>query len=639
MLEKLDPIQNNAVNASGVDVLCDSKAGSGKTRILMNRCLYLMDHGVKPEEIMLVTFTNRAAKEMQDRICRLSPNGNKILCGTFHYIAMLYIREYAEEVGFTKDFSVLSPEDAKKLMKATIKTYQICYPDTNIKGMEHIKVNTLLNAYSRARNLHVDFRTFVLEKLTFKFGEADVAETIIEMYAELKKLNNCMDFDDLLQNFRDLLSVPQTNDKIAGRFKHILVDEYQDINRVQNSIIFFLRGYDRNLFVVGDPYQCIYGFRGSKIEYIRDFADNYSAETFCVNNNYRSIQPILDVANEITKGKTPMSSMVVGQERPCVHLSKNNFDQAAFIADQVKQKIARGEDPTQIAILIRNTLDESLIESELTKRRIGYVLRAGFSYFERAHIKDVLMFLVTLKSNKNSMAMKRVLSLFDGIGAKTADKIISEAQAKNILLGDMLQLIYNKKFKLSTNARAGALIAHELYQRFSGIVLTDARQAISRFLYSFYEQYLTATFPDDFEERIADVKRLAELAKAGSNNHDFLAFVNEAMIDTSVNSKETGDVQKKIVISTIHRAKGLEWDNVIICNMENRFYKDRPDMPDDEFEASENERLAYVAVTRARKSLLITSTSSSWAEAESGNYRKNASMLACITRSRTLRRI
>ena len=601
-LETLDPIQEAAVKCMDRDILCDSKAGSGKTRVLMNRCLWLMENGVKPEEIMLVTFTNKAANEMMTRIKRLSPDGDKILCGTFHFIAMKYIREFAEELGYDKNFTILSPDDCVKKMKDTFKTYDLLHPDKNIMDNEKLKPKELVNAFSASRNLDIPFEEYLLDKRNFTFGNAEIANEIIQMYSNIKKQNNVLDFDDLLECFKELLIDPVINEKITSRFKHIMVDEYQDINKIQNSIIFYLRGSSRNLFVVGDPCQCIYGFRGSKIEYIRDFEDNYCATVFRVQNNYRSIQPILDVASDATGGYARMTSQIVGSDRPVVKKTYNNFEQADIAARQVKSLINNGEKPEEIAILVRSTIDIMLIEQALNKEGIGYVLRAGFSYFEKAHIKDLLMMLMTLINPKNGDALSRVLGLFEGFGAKTVQNCVDYSKKNSLDVLGLCEHIENGSLKVSKKAKDGALKLKEAY--LFVLSATTIANRIKAFCDIFYFGYVQKNYPDDFEERISDIGNLIDLSKKYT---DTQKFINESIVDTSVNNKETGDNKQKIVVSTIHRAKGLEWDNCIICNMANRFGSSRTSMDEEEndFEISEDARLLYVAITRARKRLLI----------------------------------
>lgn len=600
-LEMLDNIQKAAVTCSDQNILCDSKAGSGKTRILMNRCVYLMEHGVKPEEIMLVTFTNKAAKEMMSRIQALSPDGDKILCGTFHYIAMYYIRQYAEELGFTKDFTILSPDDCAKKMKAVLQTVNLLHPDLEVLDNEALKYKSLVHAYSASRNLDINFRDYLLEKCNFKYKDADAAELVIKYYTNAKKASNTMDFDDLLENFKELLITPKTNKLIAGRFKHILVDEYQDINNVQNSIIYHLRGFDRNLFVVGDPYQCIYGFRGSKIEYIRDFEENYDASVFYVQNNYRSTQPILDAACAATDGKAVLRSQTPGSLRPAIKYTRDNIEQADYAVRQVKNLIDKGESPDQIAILVRSTVDVQLLEQNLNKLRIPYVTRAGFAYFEKSHIKDILMFLSLYCNPKNQDALKRYFGLFDGLGEKTIQKCISYMQDNSLTIEKFAEEVANGTFKVSKRAKDGVANMFEVFRNVG--IQTRIANKINLFVSSFYSDYMKKTFPEDCDERMADVANLQSLA---SSYKDIQTFVNESIVDTSVDDDGGKNKGPKVVISTIHRAKGLEWDNVIICNLGPRFKTISYQEEEEEtFEIPEDVRLFYVAITRARKRLLV----------------------------------
>lgn len=598
-IEKLDALQEAAVICDSDNVLCNSRAGSGKTRVLMNRCLYLMENGTKPEQIMLITFTNKAANEMKDRITRLSPEGSKILCGTFHRIAMLFIAEYGKAIGIDSEFSVLGQDDAEKTMLSAEKTYALFHKDREIIGVKEYRPKFIVDVYSKSRNLNVPVES-ILDSYGFPPRVISDIQGIIERYVIVKRAQNTLDFDDLLEKFDELLYIPDIRDKIMSRFTDILVDEYQDINCVQNSIILHMRGYDKRLFCVGDPYQCIYGFRGSKIDYIMNYGE-FGADVFNVDNNYRSRKEIIDVAEDITDNKTKMVSNKGPGGMVETVTTMDNAQQAKEIVKIVKNLIDKGEDPEQIAILVRTTLEVYRIEKELNAGGIPYVMRAGFSYFEKAHIKDVLAFLDTLGTTKNTLNMSRVLKMISGCGAVSSDKILQYCLDNNISLYEGLKAVVDKKLKLNSKVVDGCDKMTRLYDIINS--RTNIAEKIRTFLLYFYTEYCTEANPDDYEERLSEVQNLIDIAKKYS---DIKTFINECMVDTSVNNKEEGKKDaKKIVISTIHRAKGLEWDNCIISNMEPQWATRRVEEEPDEFDIPEDVRLFYVAITRARERLFI----------------------------------
>ena len=611
-MEKLDKKQYEAATSTGQYVLCNSKAGSGKTKTLMNRCLYLLENGAKAEEIMLVTFTNKAAQEMMTRIKKLTPEGGKIMCGTFHNIALYFLRRYADVLDYDSAFTVVSPDDAEKMIKDIVKDYAKVN-DLNEDTVKALKPKRILNEYSASRNLNVDFTSY-LEDKQYILGLVPMIREIIESYESRKLINDLMDFDDLLTNFNCLLHVPEIKKEITNRFKYILVDEFQDVNDVQYSIVDNLLEDDSKLFVVGDPYQCIYGFRGSKIEHITNFEDFYGAHVVSLDTNYRSTQEILNLAAQVTGGRAHMSAYNGSGAEPKMFISKGNYGNVANekIAKQVVNNIkhlidVEKENPEEIAVLVRSTNQIHLLEAELKARGIPYVMRAGFSYFEKVHIKDTLSFLSILVNNKNKLGLSRVLNLFKGFGPKSIKSFIEEYETIGEDMGCMNYNITNGLFKLTKSAKEGFETFYNLYTKVSSERTVEEK--VSTFLNEFYYDYLIKEYPDDVEARLSDTASLVNMSKKYDKLEE---FINDVMVDSSINNKETGkEKEKKIIISTIHRAKGLEWDHVFICNMESLYqYKGDYDEEDvDDFEVNEDNRLMYVAITRAKKCLEIYSTS------------------------------
>lgn len=611
-LQKLDEIQLAAVTSEDENILCNSKAGSGKTRILMNRCLWLMENGIKPEEILLVTFTNKAAKEMMTRITSLSPDGYKITCGTFHSISLYFLRLYSEEAGYDDNFSVISTEDCKTKLKSLIKSFAILKKDDEINDEKTLSAQNLLKHYSAARNLGTDFETYLLQKCNYTYGNAALAKEIMEFYQDSKIACNQMDFDDILENFQNLLYNDEIREEITSRYKHIMVDEYQDINSVQNTIINLLKNNNKNLFVVGDPYQCIYEFRGSKIEFIDNFSEIFESQVFEVNNNYRSTQNILDTASMLIGSKiVSKSNLEDYNEEVDLYLSRNNFDQINKIVRLIDYKINKEhKNPRDIAVLVRTTIELFLLEQSLNQSGIPYELRAGFSYFERSHIKDILSVLTILVNRKDKDALKRTLKMFNGFGEKTIDKCIEYISKNNLSINEFVNHANEGKIKLNKKTLEGIKDVEKVFSNID--VSYTIEKNINEILNNFYQKYLVETY-DDYFVRTNDVLNLKTLSKEydkkGEPNANTLSeFIRDSIIDTTENDGTDEDSKKeKIIISTIHRAKGLEWDDCIICNLDPRFEMKNKNDEDEEdtFELSEDRRLLYVGITRAKKKLDI----------------------------------
>lgn len=610
-MNKFDANQKKAATSRSQFILCDSKAGSGKTKTLMDRCLFLMDNGAKAEEIMMVTFTNKAAQEMNKRIRKISPDGSKVLCGTFHTIALMFLKKYSYLLEYESTFSVTTPDDAEKIIRDILKDYQKLYTldETTLKVL---KPSRILAEYSRSRNMNIPFEEY-LESRQYTYGNIAIFIDIINAYESRKAFNDLMDFDDLLINFNYILNLPVVKNEITSRFKYVMVDEFQDVNDIQFSIVDSLLDKHTQLFVVGDPYQCIYGFRGSKIEHIANFEEYYGAEVISLNINYRSTQEILDLASQVTGNRAKMIANNGNGVKPKMFISKGNFGNIANekIAQRVAENIKyliniQKQDPEEIAILVRSVNQLQLVEAELKSRGIAYVLRAGFSYFEKVQIKDTLCFLSIFVNKKNKEALARVLNLFKGFGPKAIKTFIQEYDTIGQDMDCMNYNINNGLYKLGKSAKEGFDEFYKLYKNVESAETIENKLNI--FFKQFYHEYLKKEYIDDADVRLSDTMGLIVLSKKHEKLED---FINEVMVDSSINNKETGDDKvKKIVVSTVHRAKGLEWDNVFICNLES-LYKAPTKIDEEEeedFEVSEDERLMYVAITRARKNLEIYAT-------------------------------
>ena len=429
-------------------------AGSGKTRTITYRVAYLLEQGVKPENILLVTFTNKAAKEMIERVQKLAgtdgtsatppepPLGKRGTTlpwsGTFHHIGYRILKKYATLLGYKNNFSVLDSEDSLDLIK-------LCLKDEGIDRKERRFPSpaVLQDIISYARNSETTIEDVLDLKHPHFLSVAETIVNIAEDYQKRKVAANVMDFDDLLVNWQLLLlKNPQVKNKFAEQFQYILVDEYQDTNKIQASIIDLLASKHQNLLVVGDDAQSIYSFRAADIQNILAFEKKYpQAKIFKLETNYRSTPEILSLANNIISNNlnqyeknlqsiqpfgSPSTTLRVAQGKPELHAFADQSEEAEFIANRIEELLGEGIEADKIAVLFRAAYHSQALEMELVKRGIDYDYRGGVRFFERAHIKDVLAYLRIVNNIEDAVAWRRVLNMQIGIGPASAERVIEE---------------------------------------------------------------------------------------------------------------------------------------------------------------------------------------------------------------------
>lgn len=604
----LDENQRKAVTCEQKDAICVSIAGSGKTRILTRRVAYLINNmGINEEDIILLTFTNKAANEMLERVKSiLEKEDLKILGGTFHHVATVFLRKYANKIDFGKNFTILTPDDCKSLIGIIRDEY---LEEIGVAKSEFPSAKVIYQLNSTAINTDVDVE-YICEDYRFSPSIYTHIKFMLARYKDRKKDSNSMDFDDLIVKFNELLDDDDIRDEITGQYSHILVDEYQDINHIQYEIIEKLNGDNHNLFVCGDKNQSIYGFRGGKVEFIEAFQHTHDCNTFIVNKNYRSNGHILKLAencinNNYQEIPVVMDPVKAYEKRPIVYELKHEIIQADFISTQIKSLMSSGVDPREIAILVRGTfLTTKPLETAFRKHGIPYVMKAGFSYYERRHIKDLVAFLTLIENPLSEDSFKRTLRLFNGIGVKTVNKIynhyISVGNDYKVLLDD----VNSNKLKLSAKAKDNALKYLELINKLM------SQKSISSMLQliinDFYDDYLKNS-DEDYSERIQEISFLVIISKEYNSLNKFLEEITLDMSETEAPEEGQKKPDKCVTISTIHRAKGLEWDYVFLPYMNNNLFPSKKVMEslsDEDIE--EERRLMYVATTRAKKELIMS---------------------------------
>lgn len=575
-------------------------AGSGKTRTITYRVAYLLEKSVSPEHILLVTFTNKAAKEMLARVEGLLgyyPKG--LWGGTFHSIANRLLRMYATELGYSPTFTIMDSEDSKSLIKVCISALNV---DT--KARRFPSAAKLHGMISYARNSARPVSEVIEQRYPNFLELASVIERIAELYAARKQEADAMDFDDLLLKLRELLSTNQrVLQRLATQFQYILVDEYQDTNVVQADIVRMLASVNENLLVVGDDAQSIYSFRAADIKNILGFPNMYAqTQTFKLTTNYRSTPEILAIANASIEQNTQqfekeLDSVSESMEKPSLVPASNASQEAQYISQQILA-LRDNEVPLhEIAVLFRAAFHSQALEFELMKRDIPYEYRGGLKFFERAHVKDIVSY-VRLKMNpKDEVAWMRVLGLLPGVGLKTAQKIIAQIRGFT-----SLEEVIGVPVKVGKRAAGGwALLVKTLEKMVAEELPSELIRAVTS---GDYRDYLEAEYPD-FMDRLEDLEQFALFAEGYNSLQTFLDEVSLTS-DYGASRQQGGhEDEERIVLSTIHQAKGLEWDAVFVMHLvDGKFPNSRA--LDEKDGLEEERRLFYVATTRARKQLFFT---------------------------------
>ncbi len=587
---------------SGADgpALVLAGAGSGKTRTIVYRVAWLIEHGVSPDSILLLTFTNKAAAEMMARVEQLLGTSVRgFWGGTFHSIANRILRRAAERLGYTGAFTILDSDDAKSLLK-------LCHKENAPAEKNFPAPAVVMDVLSYARNAAVSIAE-ALDRKQPDWVECEVEfGRIAAAYAAKKKAANAMDFDDLLGNLLLLLNTePIFADRLSEKFRYVLVDEYQDTNPIQAAIVDRLAARHRNLLVVGDDAQSIYSFRAATIDNILTFPKRFAdAKIFRLETNYRSSPEILAVANEVISKNARQFPKVLraflpAGKKPTLVPAGTTAEEARFVAQSLTERHAAGLPLARMAVLFRAAHHSQELEFELARRGIPYEYRGGLKFFERAHVKDVVGFLKLLANPKDTVAWIRVLSMQAGIGAAGAAKIAADLGAT---LASIREIPDTVSSLVPGRAMGGWREVRGIFaQMISAPTPAETIRAVAT---SAYAQYLAAEYPNA-SDRLEDLEEFAKFAEGFENLEQFLAEVTLKDDYGAVKAGGSEAGRDKLVLSTIHQAKGLEWDVVHLIRLLNgSFPHSRALLEPNGIE--EERRLFYVAVTRAKKALCLS---------------------------------
>ena len=598
---ELNDEQRAAVFGGDGHCLVLAGAGSGKTRTITYRVAYVIEQGIEPEQILLLTFTNKAAREMRERAEHLLGSSvDGIWSGTFHSIANRLLRMHADRIGFERSFTILDSEDAKSMMKLVLKERNI-----DVKARRFPSPSVCLDIVSYSRNVCHEIRqTLELKYPHFAELEPELVE-IASAYDDRKRRSNAMDFDDLLSNLLSLLEDPDVGEHIASRWKYVLVDEYQDTNAIQARIVERCASVHGNAFVVGDDAQSIYGFRGADIQNILSFPDQYpNSRVFKLLTNYRSTPEILDLANaSLRHNEDQFSKDLIGLrsggEKPRLIPASSSRQEAQYVAEQILQLREEGTALRNIAVLFRASSHSQQLELELLKRDIPYDYRGGVKLFERAHIKDVLAHLRIFHNPKDEPAWTRILLMQPGIGATGAERASSELSAATDISVAIKTEPSSLKSKAAVSWKKIAANLEHVKEK-----APDPAAMIRAVASSDYQEILEREYPN-WRDRLDDIEQFALFAESYETLESFIADVSLYDDVFAMRERDRAFDDERIVLSTVHQAKGLEWDAVFIIHAADQFFPNGRAMTEDGG-IEEERRLFYVAVTRARKHLFIT---------------------------------
>ena len=610
--DTLNEPQREAVLHVDGPLLILAGAGSGKTRVLTHRIAYLIEElGVNPWNILAITFTNKAAGEMRQRVDDLVGFGSEsIWVSTFHSMCVRILRRFIDRLGYDSSFTIYDTDDQKTLMKAVCKKIDI---DT-----KHFKERMLLSVISSAKNEMILPEEFELNA-GGDFAQLKIAKVYREYEAQLKA-NNALDFDDLLVKTVQLLQTqPDVCENYQERFRYIMVDEYQDTNTVQFKLVSLLAGKYRNLCVVGDDDQSIYKFRGANIRNILDFEKEYpDAKVIKLEQNYRSTENILNAANGVisnNRGRKDKTLWTANGEGEKIGLRQFDtaYDEAEFIAEDIKREVQSGASYNDSAVLYRTNAQSRLLEEKFIAMNIPYKIVGGINFYARREIKDILAYLKTVDNGQDNLSVRRIINVPKrGIGLTTINRIQEAADARGIsfyealLAPEMIPGVGRSASKLDSFA---ALIEY-----FKGQAekesLTDLLNEILDM--TGYAQNLEADDEIDAESRLQNIEEL--LNKAAAYEEDcadrdekatLSGFLEEVALVADIDSLE--EDQDYVVLMTLHSAKGLEFPHVYLAGMEDGLFPSYMTITgDDPEELEEERRLCYVGITRAEQKLTLT---------------------------------
>lgn len=597
--KELNAQQYAAVTAAEGPALVIAGAGSGKTRTLVHRVAYLIDSGVDPSHILLLTFTRKSSEEMLERVGALIGSRSQRVCGgTFHSVANMLLRRHGRVLGVEPGFTIMDRGDAEDLIALLRAQLGL-----NEKDKRFPRKGTIAEIYSKCENTLRGLEEIVLDEFSHFADHLEALGKLQRAYQAAKRQRQLLDYDDLLVLLRDLLVKDEpTRRAISQQFRYILVDEYQDTNRLQAELIRKLAATHENVMVVGDDSQSIYAFRGATFRNIMEFPSWFpGAKIYKLEENYRSTQPILSLANEIIqeapeKYTKHLFTRKLDGPLPALVEAAGENAQSRFVAQKILELREEGIPLSEIAVLFRSSFHSFDLEIELSRCGLPFVKRGGIKFIEAAHVKDLLAHLRVVVNPQDAVSWHRVLMLVEGVGPKKAQDLV----AAMVRVNDPYQVLRDSSGRSGKGLKELGVVLDNL-SKSDDLSPTEQVNRI-------YEYYLPILkdHHDDYPKRIRDLDHLHTIAESYPGLTEFLADLALAPPDGSaVGVEPSGREDEQVVLSTIHSAKGLEWQCVfLLWVVDGKFPSVFSFNTDEELE--EERRLLYVAVTRAKRYLFLT---------------------------------
>ncbi len=598
--KELNPQQYEAVVHIEGPQLVIAGAGSGKTRTLIFRVAYLVENNISPPSILLLTFTRKAAQEMMRRAATiLDERCRNVSGGTFHSFANSILRKYALHINLYPNFSIVDRSDSEDIINMIrsdmgLNTRKKRFP---LKG-------TLMNIVSKAVNKCTTVEQVVTQEYPNYIKSLENILRVAEDYQRFKREKNVLDYDDLLIKLQELLKTKdEIRKKVSNTYKYIMVDEYQDTNKLQAEIAVLLASEHRNILAVGDDAQSIYSFRGANFRNIMDFPQLFpDVRITTLEQNYRSTQPILELTNAIIeqakeKYSKELFSDIKGTEKPVYIEAVDEHEQAAFVAQRVLELREEGIPLSRVAVLFRASWHANELEVELKSRNIPYAKYGGLRFAEAAHVKDALAYMRVLQNVYDEIAWLRVLVLMEGIGPASANKIIAKIFEKGGDLGELISPDFaNKKFSDELR-KLHAVLSRLMASRLSP---AEKLEAIIEYYTPLFE-----TKYDDFHRRREDLESLLRISERYATlEHMLTDMALEPPNTSQIGVKPSDKEEERLILSTIHSAKGLEWHSVFVIHLVDGYFPVSQSVESEEA-LEEERRLFYVASTRAQKNLYL----------------------------------
>jgi len=593
--QDLNRSQHEAVTHLEGPLLVVAGAGSGKTRTLVYRVAHLLGLGILPESLLLLTFTRRAAREMLWRgSLLLDESCQDVTGGTFHAMANMLLRRYGYHIGYSPNFTIIDRSDAEGIINILKSSLSL-----SGAGKRFPTKRVIINMISKAVNRSTDLESLLYDE--YVHLEEFLGDIILlqDHYHKFKFEHGLMDYDDLLVNLKQVLKEnAQVRQEVSQRFQYIMVDEYQDTNAIQAEIVRLIASTHNNVMAVGDDSQSIYSFRGADFRNIMDFPNIFpNTRIIKLEENYRSTQPILSMTNAIIeqadeKYTKALFTKVEGGKKPELYNAADAGEEAGYVAGRIAELQKDGLPLKEMAVLFRSGFHSYKLEIELASRGIPFEKRGGLKLTESAHIKDLLSYFRILVNDQDNLSWNRILLMLDKVGPKTAQKILAALKTSDEPFTALAE------YPAAPGWQKGVVELAAILQSLKDPVLTPVEQF--EILSEYYQPIFQRIYYDDYPKRSRDIEHLKTII----SEYDSLAKLVD---DTALEPPESvvvEDATDRLILSTVHSAKGLEWDTVFIISLAEGKFPVSQALPGEQWE--EERRLLYVAATRAKKRLYMT---------------------------------